>query len=110
MSKAVSGRLLTVLAAALCPVAPRPKPLKASRPDGPKSAAWVRSSRSSDCQCKPKRPFMKRLRPLAVAALLFGALGPALAADVTFPPGVRVGLTPLVGLSRAKTFAGFESE
>jgi hypothetical protein len=53
---------------------------------------------------------MKRLRPLTAAALLLWAMGPALAADVTFPTGVRVGLTPLVGLSRAKTFAGFESE
>jgi ribosomal protein L10 len=42
-------------------------------------------------------------------ALLFAALGPALAADPVFPPGVRVGMTPLVGLIPAKTFAGFES-
>jgi len=53
---------------------------------------------------------MKRLRSLTVAALLLGAMGPALAADVTYPTGVRVGLTPLVGLARAKTFSGFESE
>ena len=44
---------------------------------------------------------MKRLRPLTVAALLLCAMGPALAADVTYPTGVRVGLTPLVGLARA---------
>ncbi len=32
------------------------------------------------------------------------------AADAVFPPGVRVGLAPLVGLSVAKTFPGFETE
>jgi hypothetical protein len=53
---------------------------------------------------------MKRLRHLTVAALLLCATGPALAADVIYPTGVRVGLVPLVGLSRAKTFAGFESD
>jgi len=52
---------------------------------------------------------MKRLQPLTVAALLLCA-GPAFAADVTYPTGVRVGLVPLVGLNRAKAFAGFESE
>lgn len=53
---------------------------------------------------------MKRLRHLTVAALLLLAMQPAFAADVTYPTGVRVGLTPLVGLSRAKTFTGFESD
>lgn len=43
-------------------------------------------------------------------ALLMSALGPALAADPVFPPGSRIGLTPLVGLSRAKSFVGFETE
>ena len=38
------------------------------------------------------------------------AFSPALAADPIFPPGVRVGITPLVGLMPAKTFAGFETE
>jgi hypothetical protein len=38
------------------------------------------------------------------------ALSPASAADTVFPPGMRVGLTPLVGLSRAKSFVGFETE
>jgi len=37
-------------------------------------------------------------------------LGPAFAADPIFPPGLRLGLTPLVGLSAAKAFSGFESE
>jgi hypothetical protein len=46
---------------------------------------------------------------LLVTAACF-AFCPALAADAVFPPGVRVGLTPLVGLSRAKSFIGFETE
>jgi hypothetical protein len=49
----------------------------------------------------------------AVALLLTAistALNPAFAADPVFPPGIRVGLTPLVGLSRAKAFVGFETE
>ena len=46
----------------------------------------------------------------AVALLAAAAWQPALAADATFPPGVLVGLAPLIGLSRAKSFAGFESE
>ncbi|HEY0568056.1 MAG TPA: hypothetical protein VGD13_08000 [Xanthobacteraceae bacterium] len=53
---------------------------------------------------------MKLLR-LTLAIILFGAsLSAAFAADPIFPPGVRVGLTPLVGLVRAKTFVGFETE
>ena len=35
---------------------------------------------------------------------------PAFAADPVFPPGIRVGMTPLVGLVPAKTFVGFETE
>jgi hypothetical protein len=53
---------------------------------------------------------MKPIRPLAVIALLVTAICPALAADAIFPPGVRVGMTPLVGLVRAKSFVGFETE
>ena len=53
---------------------------------------------------------MKLLRILAAAALLIVALKPALAADAVFPPGVRIGLVPLVGLSVSKTFPGFESQ
>ena len=50
-----------------------------------------------------------------LAATLFAAttcfaFHPAVAADPVFPPGIRVGMTPLVGLSRAKTFTGFETE
>jgi hypothetical protein len=53
---------------------------------------------------------MKPLRRLTVFALLLAATGPALAADTNFPQGLRVGLTPLVGLTASKTFPGFESE
>ncbi len=49
----------------------------------------------------------------AVALIVAGAChGPsaALAADPVFPPGARVGMTPLVGLNKAKGFIGFETE
>ena len=53
---------------------------------------------------------MKLIRLLSAAALLVATLCPAFAADAIFPPGVRVGMTPLVGLVPAKAFVGFESE
>jgi hypothetical protein len=53
---------------------------------------------------------MKPIRLIAAAALLITAMCPAFAADPVFPPGVRVGLTPLVGLAKAKSFVGFETE
>jgi hypothetical protein len=60
---------------------------------------------------------MKPIRLFSAIALLVAAClasglisGPAFAADPVFPPGMRVGLTPLVGLSRAKSFVGFETE
>src|ERR1700688_717030 len=57
---------------------------------------------------------MKPIRLLSAVALfvtaLCAAFFPAFAADPVFPPGSRVGLTPLVGLSRAKSFVGFETE
>jgi hypothetical protein len=53
---------------------------------------------------------MKHLRILSALALLVAALCPAFAADAVFPPGARVGLTPLVGMVPAKTFVGFETE
>jgi hypothetical protein len=56
------------------------------------------------------RKFMKPIRLFAAAALFIGLTCPAFAADPVFPPGVRVGLTPLMGLSRAKSFVGFETE
>jgi hypothetical protein len=53
---------------------------------------------------------MKSPLSLTAAVLLVALTQPALAADPIFPAGVRIGLTPLVGLARAKSFPGFESE
>ena len=53
---------------------------------------------------------MKHIRLLSAVALLVTLVGPALAAEAVFPPGIRVGMVPLVGLTRAKTFIGFETE
>jgi hypothetical protein len=57
---------------------------------------------------------MKLIRLTFAVGLLLtaisAALSPVFAADAVFPPGIRVGLTPLVGLSRAKSFVGFETE
>jgi hypothetical protein len=53
---------------------------------------------------------MKPFRLLAAVVLLAAAMRPSLAADAVFPQGVRVGLTPLVGMVKSKTFPGFESE
>jgi len=49
-------------------------------------------------------------RLLATAIMSMSLLRAALAADAVFPPGVRIGLAPLVGLVKAKTFSGFETE
>jgi hypothetical protein len=53
---------------------------------------------------------MKLTRSLAALALLVATAFPALAADAVYPSGLRLGMVPLVGLSKAKTFPGFESE
>ena len=53
---------------------------------------------------------MTLTRSLAALALLVATAFPALAADAVYPPGLRLGMVPLVGLSKAKTFPGFESE
>jgi hypothetical protein len=53
---------------------------------------------------------MKHLRKLIAFALFSVALSPAFAADPIYPPGVRVGMVPLVGLAPAKAFTGFETE
>src|SRR5438128_638220 len=57
---------------------------------------------------------MKLLRYSAAIALIVavnsGAFSSAFAADPVFPPGAKVGMTPLVGLNKAKTFIGFETE
>jgi hypothetical protein len=52
---------------------------------------------------------MKHLRLLAIG-LATAIISPAFGADPVYPPGVRVGLVPLVGLAPAKTFTGFETE
>ena len=43
-----------------------------------------------------------------IAAAWLGS--PASAADAVFPPGMRIGITPLVGLVHAKSFIGFETD
>jgi hypothetical protein len=53
---------------------------------------------------------MKPLRYLAAVAFLVAGTCSAFAADPVFAPGARVGLVPLVGLAKAKTFVGFETE
>jgi hypothetical protein len=53
---------------------------------------------------------MNHIRLLSAVVLLFTTIWPALAADPIYPAGSRVGMTPLVGLSRAKKFVGFETE
>jgi len=53
---------------------------------------------------------MKLTRPLAALALLVATAFPAFSADAVYPPGLRLGMVPLVGLSKAKTFPGFENE
>ena len=44
-----------------------------------------------------------------VMAPLLAAVDGARAADPIFPPGARVGMTPLVGLVPSKAFTGFET-
>jgi hypothetical protein len=46
----------------------------------------------------------------AITLFFLASLPAAFAGDPVFPPGVRVGLTPLVGLVQAKSFVGFETE
>jgi len=53
---------------------------------------------------------MTHFRLLSVLAWLGLAMASALAADPVFPPGARVGVTPLVGLVPAKAFTGFTTE
>src|SRR4051794_41934040 len=53
---------------------------------------------------------MKPVGYLAALALGIAATVPPLAAEPIFPPGARVGMTPLVGLVKAKSFIGFETE
>jgi hypothetical protein len=52
---------------------------------------------------------MKPIRLFAAVALLVTTTCSAFAAEAVFPPGARVGMTPLVGLNPAKSFVGFET-
>src|SRR3954468_18984414 len=62
-------------------------------------------------QCQPGRSFnMTPIRLFTAVALLVATTSSAFAADPVFPPGARVGMTPLVGLAKAKSFVGFETE
>src|ERR1700737_197715 len=53
---------------------------------------------------------MKHIGRILAAGLLTAVMSPAFGADPVYPPGVRVGMVPLVGLAPAKTFTGFETE
>ena len=53
---------------------------------------------------------MKHIRTLLAVILFSASVNTAIAADPVFPSGIRVGLTPLIGLGPAKTFVGFETE
>lgn len=53
---------------------------------------------------------MTYFRLFSALACLIVTMGGASAADPVFPPGARVGITPLVGLVPAKAFTGFETE
>jgi hypothetical protein len=52
---------------------------------------------------------MKHLRLFFTLVLVVLTQDPAQAADTVFPQGIRIGMTPLVGLMPAKTFTGFET-
>src|SRR6202048_4037055 len=92
-----------------CSVAETPKRLKATELNRGPGKRPHRPTIERP-QCKPSRFFMKPIRLLSAVALFVTAICPAFAADPIFPPGMRVGMTPLVGLSRAKSFVGFETE
>ena len=53
---------------------------------------------------------MTPIRLFTAVALLVATTSSAFAVDPVFPPGARVGMTPLVGLAKAKSFVGFETE
>lgn len=50
------------------------------------------------------------IRSLLAAALVAGTATFAFGADVQFPLGARVGITPAAGLAIAKSFSGFETQ
>jgi hypothetical protein len=53
---------------------------------------------------------MKQIGRIFAVGLLAAVTSPALGADPVYPPGVRVGMVPLVGLAPATGFTGFETE
>jgi hypothetical protein len=52
---------------------------------------------------------MKHAASLFALTVLSATFSPAFAADAIYPPGIRIGLAPLVGMAPAKTFTGFET-
>ena len=52
---------------------------------------------------------MRHLAPLFALTMLLSAFTPAQAADPVYPPGVRIGITPSVGLEPSRTFTGFQT-
>ena len=56
------------------------------------------------------RPILSLATLALVSAFALSGPEPADAADAVFPTGIRVGLDPLGGLAKSKTFSGFESE
>ncbi len=52
---------------------------------------------------------MRHLLHVLIALCILSSANPALADDVVYAPGSRIGLVPLIGLTPAKTFPGFET-
>ncbi|ABE37630.1 hypothetical protein HUU61_01690 [Rhodopseudomonas palustris] len=52
---------------------------------------------------------MRQIARLFAIALVFAAATPAVAADTVYPRGIRVGVTPMPGLTESQAFLGFES-
>ncbi|MDR6303155.1 hypothetical protein GGQ85_000836 [Nitrobacter vulgaris] len=52
---------------------------------------------------------MRHLLHVLIALCILGSANSALADDVVYAPGSRIGLVPLIGLTPAKTFPGFET-
>jgi hypothetical protein len=88
-------------------IAARRRPFSGVNDAGP--GAKVAAPTIERPQIGPNRFSMKHLRLFAIG-LVTAIISPAFAAEPVYPPGVRVGLVPLVGLAPAKTFSGFETE
>lgn len=58
---------------------------------------------------EPSKSLMRHLAPLFALTVLLAASNPARAADPVYPAGVRIGITPSVGLEPSKTFTGFQT-